>query len=379
MGASHRVRVAALRRYKNCGSAGYGIFYNFGMVNAWVPNLALNPPNNQNINQTLLPGQVIINMSTADQASQRAVSSAVYATQTNAKSYAQQWNFNIQHLFGESIIFEIGYSGSKSTHFDRVHPLNLYTPGTTTRPLPQYGQITYYPYDAAGNYHGLLTKLEKRFSAGITFIQTYTWSKTLFDNWACCGTTWLNNPFNSRAEKGLAEWDIRHRSTTAWLYQLPFYRGNRSFVGQVLGGWQVNGTMAIATGMPLYVMNGVVPVQDGCNQCGYRPDLLGDPKLSNPTVERWFDTSAFAVARGHYGNAGRNIVSNPGRFNIDFSVFKNFPITETKSLQFRWESYNFTNTPPLGMPGATAGTATFGQITSAEQSREMQFGLRFQF
>ena len=358
---------------------GYGIFYNFGMVNTWVPNLATNPPNNLSIQQFNLPGQVLINMATADQASALAISNAIYAVQPHAKSYAQNWNFNIQRALPKSVILEVGYAGSKSTHFDQPHGLNLYVPGTTVRQYPQYGGITYYSYDVAGSYNGLLTKVEKRFSGGLTFVQTYTWSKTMFDNFACCGTTWGSNPFNYRAEKGRAEWDVRHRSTSAWLYELPFFKGKRNFTGQLLGGWQVNGTMTIATGMPLNILQSALPVQDGCPGCGYRPDLVGNPHLDNPSVQKWFNTAAFATANGHYGNAGRNILTNPGLFDIDFSVFKNFPITESKTIQFRWENYNFTNTPPLNAPDGTLGSGSFGRITTAGNGREMQFALRFQF
>jgi hypothetical protein len=314
-----------------------------------------------------------------DQASALAIGSAIYAVQPHAKSYAQNWNFNIQRALPKSVILEVGYAGSKSTHFDQPHGLNLYVPGTTVRQYPRFGAITYYSYDVAGSYQGLLTKAEKRLSGGFTFVQTYTWSKTMFDNFACCGTTWGSNPFNYRAEKGLAEWDVRHRSTSAWLYELPFFKGKRNFAGQLVGGWQVNGTMTIATGMPLNILQSAVPVQDGCPGCGYRPDLAGNPHLDHPSVQKWLNTAAFATASGHYGNAGRNILTNPGLFDIDFSVFKNFPITESKSIQFRWENYNFTNTPPLNAPDGSLGSGAFGRITTAGNGREMQFALRFQF
>jgi hypothetical protein len=73
------------------------------------------------------------------------------------------------------------------------------------------------------------------------------------------------------------------------------------------------------------------------------------------------------------------VLTAPGLVNLDFSLFKNFRITESKNLQFRWESYNFTNTPPFNPPGLGIGTGTFGVITSAGLGRQMQFGLRLQF
>ena len=237
--------------------------------------------------------------------------------------------------------------------------------------------------DAAGNYHGLLTKLEKRFSEGFTFLQTYTWSKTMFDSLAGNGSERHNNPYNRRLEKGLYEADQRHRATTAWLYDLPFYKDQRGWAGQVLGNWQINGILQLETGFPIHPIQTVKPLDDGCPRCNHRPDRLRDGRLASNgrTLDRWFDTSAFALARGHYGNSGRNVLTRPGLVNLDFSVFKSFPLSETKSLQFRWELYNATNTPPFNTesPEMNISSANFGRITRAGLGREMQFGLRLAF
>ena len=102
-------------------------------------------------------------------------------------------------------------------------------------------------------------------------------------------------------------------------------------------------------------------------------------------LKAWFDTSAFKIAVGHYGNSGRNILTAPGLTNLDFSLFKNFNVTEAKFFQFRWEMYNATNTPPFnnafGFASAnlTVGNGTFGQVTSSGTGRVMQFGLRYEF
>ena len=123
------------------------------------------------------------------------------------------------------------------------------------------------------------------------------------------------------------------------------------------------------------------PLADECSRCTRRPDRIADGNLpgSERTLQRWFDTSAFALAVGHYGSSGRNILTAPGLASLDFSLFKNFRITESKNLQFRWEMYNATNTPPFNPPNRGIGTGTFGQITSAGLAREMQFGLRLEF
>jgi hypothetical protein len=226
-----------------------------------------------------------------------------------------------------------------------------------------------------------MEKVEKRFSRGLTFLQTYTFAKTLFSSFACCGADRHNNPYNWDAEKGLAETDQRQRFTSGWLWELPFYRTRHGLAAKMLGGWQVNGTFVAETGLPFYVIQALAPVDDGCPRCTRRPDRIGDGRLdgSQRSVGRWFDTSAFVLARGHYGNSGRNILVAPGLINVDFAVFKNFAITESKHIQLRWENYNFSNTPPLNPPVNEVSAGNFGTITSAGLGREMQFALRFEF
>lgn len=361
--------------------SGYGIFYNVNMINMWVPALATAPPNNININELNPAGQMLIRMATADQAEITASNELNVADRARGVGSVQQWNFNVQHLLPKGMIAEIGYMGSHSVHFDAPQTVNPYIPGTTTRIYPQFGPIESINLDASGSYHGLLEKLEKRFSRGLTFLQTYTFAKTLFSSFACCGADRHNNPYNWAAEKGLAETDQRQRFTSGWLWELPFYRTKHGFTGKVLGGWQVNGTLVVETGLPFYASQALAPVDDGCPRCTRRPDRIADGRLdsSQRNVARWFDTSAFVLARGHYGNSGRNILVAPGLFNVDFAVFKNFAITERKHIQFRWENYNFTNTPPLNPPVSEVSAGNFGAITSAGLGREMQFALRLEF
>jgi len=362
--------------------AGYGIFYNVNMMNMFVPALAANPPNNLSINELNTAGNVRIRMRNADQAAALAINSEINsADPLRGVGDVQQWNLNIQRMLPGGMVAEIGYVGSKSSHFDSPRTVNPYVPGTTRRIYPDWGPIENISLDASGSYHGLLTKLEKRFSRGLTFLQTYTLSKTMFDSFACCGAQRHNNPYEWRLEKGLGESDQRHRSTTAFLYTLPFYRAKRDFRGQLLGGWQVNGTLVLETGLPMHPTQGLKPIDDGCPRCNHRPDRIADGRLGGDqrTLQRWFDTAAFVTARGHYGTSGRNILTAPGLVNLDFAVFKSFPITEKKEIEFRWENYNFTNTPPFNPPTLEISSGNFGRITSAGLGREMQFALRFQF
>jgi hypothetical protein len=361
--------------------SGYGIFYNVNMINMWVPALATAPPNNININELNPAGQLLIRMATADQAEISSSNELNVADRARGVGSVQQWNFNIQHLLRAGMIFDIGYVGSHSVHFDAPQTVNPYIPGTTTRIYPQFGPIESINLDASGSYHGLLEKVQQRFSHGFTFIQTYTFAKTLFSSFACCGADRHNNPYDWKSEKGLAETDQRQRVTAGGQWELPVFRTGHGFMGKALGGWQLNGALVIETGLPFYASQALAPVDDGCPRCTRRPDRIADGRLDSGSrnVARWFDTSAFVLARGHYGNGGRNVLVAPGLLSLDFAVFKHFAITENKRIQFRWESYNFTNTPPLNPPVAEISSGNFGRITSAGLGREMQFALRLEF
>ncbi|MBI3694580.1 MAG: hypothetical protein HY238_07035 [Acidobacteria bacterium] len=180
--------------------------------------------------------------------------------------------------------------------------------------MPQWGNIEFIDSDASGNYHGLIAKVDKRFSQGLTFLATYTWSKTMFDSFAGNGADRLSNPFDAKAEKALAETNQRHRVTGSWLYELPLLRSQQGFLGHVLGGWQANGVFTFETGMPFYPIQTLQPVSDGCPRCTRRPDRIADARLAGDqrSLRRWFDTSAFRLAVGHYGSSGRNILTAPG-------------------------------------------------------------------
>jgi len=359
------------------------MFYNVNMINNFLPILAANPPLTLRIEELNLPGKPVLRMNNADQAKNLLVQSSVSsAAVDHVVGVVHQWNLNVQKALPRNLVFEVGYTGSKSDHFDNVWERNPFIPGTTVRPISSLSSIEVQDNGASGNYHGLLTKIERQFASGLTFLQTYTWSKTMFSSFACCGALRPSNPYDGRkGERGLAETDQRHRATSAFLYELPWFRGRRHALAQVLGNWQANGVLVLETGMPFHPLQNTSPVEDGCPRCNRRPDRIAGGRFSadQRTLDRWFDTAAFARALGHFGTAGRNILSAPGLKNLDFSLFKNIPITEAKRIQFRWEMYNSTNTPPFNPPENTIESGDFGRIRSAGLGREMQFGLRLEF
>ena len=155
--------------------------------------------------------------------------------------------------------------------------------------------------------------------------------------------------------------------------------GNR-FVDYMIGGWQVN---AIGSGRSGQPYNLSVP-GDSANtgNTGYlRPNLVGDPVLSNPSRDAWFNKSAFAApAAFTFGNLGRYALRTSAFWDVDASIFREFRFLETRSLEFRAEAFNLPNTAILGTPNGNLLDANFGRITgTANSERTLQLGVKIKF
>ncbi|HZN10449.1 MAG TPA: hypothetical protein VFC61_02160, partial [Blastocatellia bacterium] len=182
-----------------------------------------------------------------------------------------------------------------------------------------------------------------------------------------------------------------HRFSLSYSYDLPFGRGrallaDRGWLSAVLAGWQTFGVVTLQSGRPFTValLQDLDISNTGRSNLGFgnndRPNVVGDPRLSRRTPERWFDTSAFAFQTfGTFGNAGRNILDGPGYENFNFSLLKNTALTEQVNLQFRAEFFNLFNHPNFDLPDNFLGSPTFGRIRSAQSPRHIQFGLKLLF
>jgi hypothetical protein len=300
--------------------------------------------------------------------------------------YAQQFNLTLEHeLAPASLLFKASYVGNLGRRIDTTIDLNQPVPGpgavNNRRPFfavrPGLAGITYALADGLSSYHALQFSAEKRLSHGLSFLGAYTWGHAV-DNVGTSFGGGTEGPIpqdirNRRADRGNSPFDIRQRFTFSWNYALPFAKENT-----VLGGWQMNGITTLQTGLPFTPTLNAATVNTGG---GSRPDRIGSGKLDNPDPSRWFDTSAFATpAQFTYGNAGRNILYGPGRVNFDFSLFKDFRITESVKIQFRTEFFNLFNTPQFDLPNATIGSGPAGTITSIVGiPRQIQFGLKLVF
>lgn len=321
---------------------------------------------------------------------------------------SQQWNFNIQRELANDMVLEVGYYASKGNHLPTRWNGNYALPGPGNINSRRRFTSVLFPgtshivspltivdrHDWFGNstFHSMQAKLEKRFSSGFSFLTFYTFSRTIGDTVGFAGAgsapgdpQGFQNPLNRQLEKALDTQHMKHRLVGSYLYEMPFGKGRRfggswsPVVDGVLGGWSVAGITTLGSGQPM----GLTVVGDPANTGDpNRPNVVGDWRLSRSerTLDRFFNTSAFEVnAPFTYGNAGRNLLEQPGMVNFDFATYKRFLLTEQVALQFRFEAFNFFNTPAFGAPNAQVGNINFGRITGAGRPRNLQFGLKLVF
>jgi len=311
--------------------------------------------------------------------------------------YTMEWNLGVQRLIGNNLTAELDYVGSGSRKVIQTNDWNVAAvPGPTPLidrvPFPQWGQgITMVANWGTGNYDGLLAKLEKKFSNGVSFLGSYTWSHCM-DIQSQADEANLPYFYNRKSNYGPCDFDYRHNFVFSSVAELPVGNGrhflsNVSGVGnQVLGGWNASGILRATSGAPFTMVIGEDAANTGDNP--QRPLLVGnpDPPGFKPSVQEWFDPSAFAVpAAFTYGNLGRNTLRNPGIVNVDFSLFKSFRWTESRNIQFRADAFNLFNHPQFpGAFGSTAGQSTScldcgvppAQITSGGPGRIVQVSLK---
>jgi hypothetical protein len=302
-------------------------------------------------------------------------------------SYTEHWNFNIQQQIAQSAMVQVGYIGNRGLHLSPNENLNRINPATGLRDNPNFGPINNFFNGANANYNALQLSFRKRFSHGFTFNAQYSWSHALDQGGVSNGpaSTVVQDDFNLHNEYGNADYDVRHYLQFDYSYQLPALPTVPKAIG---GGWQINGLTVMRAGLPYNVVCGCDTVGNG-NLTG-RPDLLpGIPtKPSNFDLpNNQLNLAAFQVPVGRFGNLGRNVFTGPSAYNWDFSLFKNFKVSESRNVQFRAEMFNIFNTPQYSNPGSTTtAPATFGKslttipaVGGFGSNRQIQFALRYAF
>jgi len=330
----------------------------------------------------------------------------------------QKWNLAIQRELPGNMALELGYEGNHQAHQVILSNTDTYINVPINKPglsadLFRYINAACPPpacisvgnglsmtvSNGFGNYAAGSAKLEKRYTNGLQFITSYTWSHALANaGTPLSGSSNLGFPDPSNWASGYssASWDIRHSFTTGFNYDIPFgkgkkWGGNMPRVADVLvGGWHSNGLLTLRTG----VMYGIAGTscQGVWGRC--QPDIVSgyvanQAPSGGRTPNEWFDINAYQVAAPLTGgNLGLQAASGPPTKSLDLGLQKDFAVNERYKFQFRGEFTNLFNTPMFNIPDASlgdskavGGNGNFGRITSsiAGTERHLQFQLRFQF
>ncbi len=306
----------------------------------------------------------------------------------NRLPYVMSYNLTAQRELTPGLSLEVGYVGNRGVKQPYNQRLDASVPGTGAAGIPisqRFGrtaQTFLRAYGVSSVYNSMQASLEKRLSSGFSLTAAYTWSRSI-DYTSNNGL--LFNPIVLQFNRGPSDFDRTHALSLSHSYELPFGSGkaylNEGPLAVVLGGWQMNGIFTAYSGRPFSVTASAATLNGGPGN-NQRPDQLRQPATTGQVGPgtSYFDTSAFATpAPNRYGTAGRNTLRGPNLINYDFSIFKNFRLTETKRLEFRTEFYNLTNTPHFNQPNGNFNSSSFGAITTAFGEREVQFALRFLF
>ena len=312
--------------------------------------------------------------------------------------YIQHWNLTLEHQFGANSALELAYVGSKASKILSARDINQAAPSPqqpNPRPAPQFADITFLESRGNSSYNSFQARFQQRLQADFAALVSYTFSKSLdgtstfFSSFG--DSNFPQNSANPGAEKGRSNFDVRHRLSVGYSYDLPFGRGkrflsNRRLMTALLSGWSTQGIVTLQSGKPFTVAllpeidnsnTGIASLGFGANN---RPNRLSSGELRNPGPDGWFDTAAFAMARyGEFGNSGRNVLGGPGYRDVSLSMIRNSPVREGLSLQFRAEFFNAFNHTNFDLPDIFLGSPTFGQILSAGSPRRIQFGLKLIF
>lgn len=311
--------------------------------------------------------------------------SAYYGPLKFHSPYSQKWSFNVQVSPFRTTSVEIGYTGQRALHFWTLVPGNTPPPGPGTiqdrRPWPNIGFFYQYVPVNDSNYNGLEITVRQKEFYGIAIQSAFTFSKALGFSTGSDGASQVNDPYNLGYDYGPLPYDFRKRWVTSFIYRVPFWNDAPVLTRHLFSNWQASGLVTLQQGFPFSVGVSGQVMNNGAGS--NRADVLKDPKLSNPTRERWFDTTAFGVpAIYQWGAQGKGILRTPGLAVVDFALQKSIPvpITEASRIAFRAEATNLFNRVQLGAPDATLGSPNFGVIRSLQAGpRNIQLVLRLDF
>ncbi|HKE05993.1 MAG TPA: carboxypeptidase regulatory-like domain-containing protein, partial [Blastocatellia bacterium] len=290
------------------------------------------------------------------------------------------WNLAIERQLPSSVLARVAYVGSHSSHLTETLNLDPAPVGGGNRRLnaiagaPLFSDIQQDLQDINSNYHSLQLSAERRMTGGLTILGSYTWSKSIDDLPPGAGVTGFDtysarpwdDPLRHQFDRGPSEFDHTHRFVVSYVWKLPALANSKGLVRHTLGDWQFTGLVSAQTGRPITILSGVNNSGTGIGQD--RANIAGEAYGSGACAgntkacKDWLNPASFvANPVGTFGNLGKGSLRFPGAFTWDMAFTKNFPFTESISLQFRAEFFNIFNR--VNFDEATA-TGNFSRISS---------------
>ncbi|MDQ1472756.1 MAG: hypothetical protein QOJ99_4236 [Bryobacterales bacterium] len=304
---------------------------------------------------------------------------------------AWNWNATFQREIGWGTTVEIGYVGRRGIHNQRKRNINQLQPGTVQanpginvnalRPFVGLGILGLAENSGLSQYNGLQISIERRVATDLHFGVAYTYSSSS-DNGSSL-TDVLPNSYNDKNYWGHSDFDRRQVFILNSIYDVPFLKGSSSWTRRLLGNWQFSGIFQAQSGTPFSVRNNVDYAGVGAGSGNQFWNVTGDPNTATTGFTDsavWFNKAAFSVpANGTFGVQQRNNLYNPGFYNVDGALRKNFPTLEKQLLQLRFEVFNVLNHPNWGGANSNPTSGSFGLVTGKNGNRVIQLALKYIF
>jgi hypothetical protein len=315
--------------------------------------------------------------------------------------YSDQWNVGVEQGLGNNIVLSLAYVGSHDLQLNQGGVANTDpTPGPTSteqarRPYP-YIPVTYYDKSVGqSKYNSFQFRLQQRASHGLTYIISYTYSKSMdigcsgsFGSEGCENET----PYNTNNDRSVSGFDLPHIFSGSFVYDIPVGKGksfstHNSFANYIIGNWQLGGILTVHSGSPFDVTVSNGDAAGTGNTVDRANLLLSNPYQSGQGPLNYLNPAAFGIpltatttSGGAYGTLGRNSLRTDPFHNLDLSLTRLFPIRERTNIEFRADAFNISNSVVFGRPSSTLGNSNFGVITGTQNTqREIQFSMKLRF
>ena len=314
--------------------------------------------------------------------------SGIYNTRLQSP-YTMQYTLDVQRQITPSMVFQTAVVGTRGLKFPMFRPANAVNRITGLRPNPNLGQPNYVDNSQTVTYYGWQNSLRKRFSRSFSFDVNYTWSKALSNGGGDTGAYYDGENssrnqdfFDMKADRGPTASDITHYFSADWLYQMPALAGQSAVLRHIAGGWQIAGILTAQTGLP-------ITVTQSSSTSNQRGDYIGGSALLadyrhtlhylNPAAFQRIPVSSASGAPVRPGNYSPGALRAPGLWNVNFSLAKNFTLAERMKLQIRTDMFNSLNHTSLSGLRTSLNDPLFGQLSSTQGARVIQWNARLTF